>query len=176
MRSIHRDGKTMSISKMLFLASVPLLAAWHLVGRVQAPALGLEDRGKPTTGAGAFLGIWRGGSHGQPAVTLMLKNIGNELAGAVMFYFYRDEKLAVKDEVQLLAPKLQADILSFSLREPQTCGTCHATRRERGLVRDPQYGEVLQFQMRLVSEDQAQLETLGVAETEFSLVRLTQRK
>ncbi len=173
MKLSHKHQKGIWVLKLSFLATVPLFTAWYLVGQVSGLGPGPQDRVEAPAAFQAYLGTWQGGVDGQPALTVALKNVGEQIAGSVTFYLYRDGKLADKDEVQLLNPRLQAGALSFSLHEANTCASCHATRRERGLVRDSRYGEVLEFKMRLLGKDQAEVRTLGVAESEFSLLKLT---
>ena len=173
----YKHRQSMSILEFSLLVTVPLLTPAHLAGRAPVCAGQVERSETPNDHLQAFMGTWCGQQNGQRAVTLTLKNEGTEFTGSIIFYLYQDGKLVDQNEVQLLTPKLQADTLNFSLQHARMCGSCHyGASRQIPLQSGGRLKGLPEFEMRLLGEDQAQLKTLGVAESEFSLQRLSRQR
>jgi hypothetical protein len=105
--------------------------------------------------APSVVGKWQGDKHGSPLVTLNISRDSNgALSGtAVFFILERSEeegspKILGKQEVQLLNPKLEGNVLSFQI-----------SNQHGQVTMNPSSGETLGFRMTLNSEGEGILKS-----------------
>lgn len=116
----------------------------------------------------SVLGKWQGERQGVPFVTVnVTTEKDGELSGTAVFYILDQREIQGKprvlgkQEVQLVDPKLAANVLSFKIRNQQGDVTMNASS-----------GEELEFQMILGSDTEATLKSENREPAPIKLLKL----